>query len=111
MIPHDLANALVTVLGVLMIAFIIFLLTAPVIRIILKNSAKEKTVNAKVCDKFKGQRFSKYAGNGTVEEYFVVFEIEGKKKRFLVSNFSYDGYNINETGMLTYKGDRLIDFK
>jgi hypothetical protein len=40
----------------------------------------------------------------------VTFSAEGKRLSFYVSAFSYAGYTINESGMLTYKGDRLIGF-
>lgn len=111
MTAHDFANNLVTVLGMLVAAFTVFILVAPVIRMVAKSYSKKKTVPAIVHDKYKGQRFSKYAGSGTVEEYFIVFEFNGKKKSFRVSDFSYNGYQVKDKGMLTYKGDTLIDFK
>ena len=70
-----------------------------------------KTVKAVVIDKNIVKTFSKYSGNGKYEKYVVVFSIEGKKKSFYVSQFSYDGYRINEKGTLKYKGDKLIEFK
>lgn len=111
MIIANILNALLPIVGALLITFIVVLIIAVVVRTVMKNNAKEVTVQATVCDKHKGQRFSKYAGGGTVEEYFVVFDIGSQKKRFLVSDFSFNGYNINDTGMLTYQGDRLISFK
>jgi hypothetical protein len=70
-----------------------------------------KTVNAVVIDKHIIESFSKYAGNGKKEKYVIVFSVDGKKKSFYVSGFSYGGYRVNEKGKLTYKGDRLISFE
>lgn len=70
-----------------------------------------KTVKAVVIDKNKVKTFSKYSGNGRREKYVIVFSIGGKKKSFYVSQFSYNGYRVNEKGTLKYKGDKLIEFK
>ena len=78
----------------------------------LKNcTAPIKTVNAVVIDKNTIETFSKYSGNGKTEKYVIVFSVNGKKKSFYVSQFSYNGYRINEKGTLKYKGDKLIEFK
>lgn len=70
-----------------------------------------KTVQAIVVDKQIIEAFSKYSGNGKHEKYVIVFSVNGKKKSFYVSQFSYGGYHVNEKGTLTYKGDKLIEFK
>ena len=70
-----------------------------------------QTVPAVVIDKHTVERFSRHAGNGKSTEYIVVFSINGRKKAFTVSEFSYGGYRRNESGTLTYCGDRLISFK
>ena len=41
---------------------------------------------------------------------FVIY-FNDKKKSFYVSQFSYNGYRVNERGTLKYKGDKLIEFK
>lgn len=48
--------------------------------------------------------------NGKVIKYAVTFEFQKKRKSFYVSELSYKGYRKGEKGMLTYRGDRLIDF-
>ena len=73
--------------------------------------APVKTVKALVVDKQIIETFSKYSGNGKHEKYVIVFSVNGKKKSFYVSQFSYSGYRVNEEGALTYKGDKLIEFK
>ena len=78
----------------------------------VKNQcAPIKTVKAVVIDKNKVEAFSKYSGNGKAGKYVIVFSVGNKKKSFYVSQFSYNGYRINEKGTLKYKGDKLIDFK
>lgn len=68
------------------------------------------TVEAVVVDKHTIEHFSKYSGNGKSQKYVVAFLVDGKKKAFYVSQFSYGGYRVNQKGKLKYKGDRLIDF-
>ena len=80
-------------------------------RTIKNRYASVKTVKAVVIDKHIVENFSKYSGNGKNEKYVIVFSVDGKKKSFYVSQFSYNGYRVNEKGLLKYKGDRLIEFK
>lgn len=80
------------------------------IKAVKTKYAPVKTVEAVVLDKHITQTFSKYAGNGKQEKYIVVFSVDGKKKAFSVSQFSYGGYRVNEKGTLKYKGDQLISF-
>ena len=81
------------------------------VKIIKNRCAPVQTVPAVVLNKQTNKSFSKYAGNGAHEKYVVVFSVDGKKKAFYVSQFSYGGYKKGEKGTLTYKGERLIDFK
>ena len=98
------ANSLVIGLGI----WVAVRLTVKVIR---NRYAPAKSVKAAVVDKQKLETFSKYAGNGKQVKYAVIFSVNGKKKAFYVSEFSYGGYRIGEKGTLKYKGDRLIDFR
>ena len=82
-----------------------------IVRTIKNRYTPIKTVKAVVIDKNKVETFSKYSGNGKAEKYVIVFSVNGKKKSFYVSQFSYNGYRINEKGTLKYKGDKLIEFK
>lgn len=79
-------------------------------RVWKNHRAPVRTVPAVVIDKHRAEVFSQYSGNGKREKYVVVFSVEGKKQAFYVSKFSYDGYQINEKGQLTYQGNKLIDF-
>lgn len=75
-----------------------------------KYHAPVQTVPAEVIGKHRAESFSQYAGNGKRERYVVVFSVDGKKKAFFVSPFSYEGYYLHEKGQLTYRGERIIDF-
>ena len=65
---------------------------------------------ATVVHKQTVETFSKYSGTGKHVKYAVTFSVNGKNRSFYVSGFSYNGYRKGDTGILTYKGDRLISF-
>ena len=106
--PENISNIVIIslFLGVGVLAVVSLLVKA-----VKNRCAPIKTVKAVVIDKNKVETFSKYSGNGKSEKYVIVFSVKGKKKSFYVSQFSYNGYRINEKGTLKYKGDKLIDFK
>ena len=82
-----------------------------IVRTIKNRYAPIKKVKAVIIDKNKIESFSKYSGSGQTEKYVIVFSVNGKKKSFYVSQFSYNGYKVNEKGILKYKGHKLISFK
>ena len=86
-------------------------LVSVLVKAVKNRYAPIKTVKAVVIDKNKVETFSRYSGTGKSEKYVIVFSVNGKKKSFYVSQFSYNGYRINDKGTLKYKGDRLIEFK
>lgn len=106
--PENISNIVIIslFLGVGVLAVVSLLVKA-----VKNRCAPIKTVKAVVIDKNKVEYFSKYSGTGKSEKYVIVFSVNGKKKSFYVSQFSYNGYRINEKGTLKYKGDKLIDFK
>ena len=106
--PENISNIVIIslFLGVGVLAVVSLLVKA-----VKNRCAPIKTVKAVVIDKNKVENFSKYSGTGKSEKYVIVFSVGGKKKSFYVSQFSYNGYRINEKGTLKYKGDKLIDFK
>ena len=105
--PENIASM---ALPVLLTAIWVFVIIRIIIKAIRNKHAPVKTVPAVVIDKHIVEAFSKYSGNGKSEKYVVVFSAGGKKKSFYVSQFSYNGYKINEKGLLRYKGDKLIGF-
>ena len=81
------------------------------IKTVKAKHAPIKSVKAVVIDKHIVETFNKYSGNGKHDKYVVVFSVDGKKKSFYVSQFSFKEYSVNEKGTLTYKADKLIEFK
>lgn len=73
--------------------------------------APVRSVKAQVIGKNTVESFSKTGPGGKRIRYVVIFEAEGKRRSFYVSEFSYRGYRKAERGTLTYKGDRLIGFE
>lgn len=106
--PQNIASIVVLSLfvGISVFAFVSLL-----VKLIKNRVAPIRTVKAVVLDKQKVEIFSKYSGTGKREKYVVVYSVDGKKKSFYVSQFSYGGYRLNEKGTLKYQGDKLIDFK
>ncbi len=81
---------------------------------ILKNFiSKKKTTDAVGIDKqsYKKQIYSKQQAPYTNTEYIITFLCGNKKKNFMVSELSYISYTVNQKGKLTYKGDKIINFK
>ena len=98
------------VMGLFFIGIWLLASVAIVIKQIRNKCAPIKSVHAVVVDKQIVESFSKYAGDGKHKKYVIIFSANNKKLSFYVSAFSYEGYRINEKGILKYKGDRLIDF-
>lgn len=106
--PENISNIVIITLfvGIGVLAMVSIL-----VRLVKNRYAPIKTVQAVVIDKNKVETFSKYSGNGKSKKYVIVFSIDGMKKSFYVSELSYNGYRVNEKGILKYKGYKLIEFK
>ena len=89
------------------IAYVV-LMVVVLARLLRSRFGSVKTVKAEVVGKQTVEQFSKYGGKKV--RYVVNFLVDGRKKSFYVSEFSYNGYRKGERGQLTYRGDRLIDF-
>jgi len=98
------------ILGYLFLAVFGIAFVAYIVRFLRDKCSPVKTVKAIVVHKQTVETFSKYSGNGTHKKYSVTFQTENKKLSFFVSDFSYRGYKVNETGTLKYKGRKIIDF-
>ena len=103
-------NLVSVILMALFLGLWVVAMVSLLIRAVKNKCAPVKTVSAIVIDKHIVETFSKYSGNGKHQKYVIVFSVEGKKKSFYVSQFSYGGYRVNEKGTLKYKGDKLIGF-
>jgi len=95
---------------ILFTALWLFVIIKLAVRAIRNRTAPVKSVKATVVDKQKIEHFSKYSGTGKGARYVVVFFAEGKKLSFYVSEFSWRGYHVRDTGTLQYRGDKLIGF-
>jgi hypothetical protein len=81
---------------------------------LLKGKLSETTeVLAVVADKqcYEKQIYSKGQAPFAKKEYIITFLCGKRKLHFEVSEFSYNGYTVDQKGILKYKGTRLIDFK
>lgn len=78
-------------------------------RIVKKSCAPVKSVKAELCEKYSYETVSQHQVASRV--YVLVFEADGKRLSFNVSEFSYGGYKVKKKGTLKYKGDRLISFR
>ena len=96
--------------GIISVAIILILLALYLVSFLRSRYGKVKTANATVVHKQTVETFSKYSGNGTHTKYCVTFQMGDKRRSFYVSEFSYRGYKIGESGILNYKGSRIIDF-
>ncbi len=82
-----------------------------VFRFVKSRCAQVRTVKAVVADKYKNEAVSRMQGTFKSNTFIVVFSVGKKKLSFAVSEFSFANYRVGKKGTLTYKGDRLIDFK
>ena len=104
-------NLASNVVGIVFFSLWIVACVFLVIKFVRNRLAPVKTVKGQVTNKHRQEVFSKYSGTGKKYKYVVVFSAEGKSLSFYVSEFSYNGYKVKEKGTLTYKGNRLINFK
>ena len=82
-----------------------------VLRFIRSRYAKVRSVKAVITDKYKNEPVSRIQGTFKSVTYTVVFSVGTKKLAFDVSEYSFSNFRVGKKGTLTYKGDRLIDFK
>lgn len=84
-------------------------------RLIACIYGKEKTVDAIIVDKkcCKKRIYRKSEAPFLKKEYIAVFLSVPKEKRlcFKISENTYKSCALNQKGSLTYKGNRVIDFK
>lgn len=98
------------ILRYVFLAFGFLILIRLIVKLWRNHFAPVTVAEATVIHKQTVELFSKYSGTGKHTKYAVTFLVDGKKRSFYVSSFSYQGYRKGDTGTLTYKGDRLIKF-
>lgn len=106
-IMPTITNIIIILVALLLWVLLIVGLTLKMLR---RRNAPVVSVKAVVVDCRREEVFSKYAGSGKTYKYLVVFSAEGKKLSFYVSEFSFRQYQTKRSGILKYKGDRLLDF-
>ena len=92
-------------LGLSLVCIVVY-----IVKFLQDRCSPVKTAKATVVHKQTVETFSKYSGNGKHVRYSVTFQIDSKKRSFYVSEFSYRGYKVNESGTLKYRGSRIVDF-
>ena len=98
------------IVGYVFLGLCLLCIAVYIARFLRDRVSPVKTVKATVVHKQTVETFSKYAGNAVHKKYAVTFRTENKKLSFYVSEFSYGGYKVNETGTLKYKGSKIVDF-
>ncbi len=75
--------------------------------------SKEKTLEGIVIDKqsYDKRVYGKNRAPFSKKEYVITFLCGKRKLYFDVSELSYKNYRLNQKGELTYRGNKLIDFK
>lgn len=106
-----LQNYLADIFNCLAVIFFVICWSLIVLRFIKSRFAKVRTIKAVVVDKYKNEPVSRIQGTFKGVTYTVVFSVGKKKLAFNVSDFSYANFRVGKKGTLTYKGDRLIEFK
>lgn len=106
----EIYEMVVKIIGIALICGVFLLIGAVYVRNFKAMFGVAKTVDATVVKKYRVDEFSKYSGTGQKYRYVVVFEAGKKFLRLNVSEFAYSGYRVNEKGVLTYKGNRVVDF-
>ncbi len=83
-----------------------------VMKIVKNTLSAQKSVNAMVIEKqsFSQQILSKTQAPRVQQKFVIIFMTESKKLSFYVSPFTYNSIKEKQSGILTYKGDKLIDF-
>lgn len=84
-----------------------------IIKLTINLFSKEKSIKAIVVDKqsYDEQIYRKSQAPFEKKKYVITFQCGNKHRYFDVSELSYNGYRVNQKGILRYKGSQLIDFK
>ncbi len=102
----NIVNFVFVLIGIVIIICIIA-------KIFSNHVFNEKEVKAMVINMqcYNKQIYGKIQAPYIKKQHVITFQCGNKKRHFDVSELSYGNYKINQTGILKYKGRRLIDFK
>lgn len=87
---------------------IIILFSYVIINFILDNTALKEEKDAVLVDKIIDSFID--SNNILTENYVLIFKINDKNKKLVVSYQTYQKYKINDKGILTYKRNKFLDF-
>lgn len=68
------------------------------------------SVRAMVVDKYTTQPTPNTYGNFTPVGYVVVFQVGNERLAFNVSEYSFNNYMVNMSGILRFSGNAIVDF-
>lgn len=94
-------------------ALFIVIWTGICIKVFSSAYSKEKSVPASIVSKnlYRPPVYRKSQAPFEKCEYVITFLIGGTKKDFKTDKVSFDGYDIGQKGILTYKGSKIINFE
>lgn len=87
---------------------IIILFSYVIINFILDNTALKEEKDAVLVDKIIDSFID--SNNILTENYVLIFKINDKNKKLVVSYQTYQKYKINDKGILTYKRNKFLGF-
>ena len=87
---------------------IIILFSYVIINFILDNTALKEEKDAVLVDKIIDSFID--SNNILTENYVLIFKINDKNEKLVVSYQTYQKYKINDKGILTYKRNKFLDF-
>lgn len=106
-------NIFGNIINLFFISFGAIALLGIIIKVITNIFSKEKSIKAIIVDKQSYDKtiYRKNDAPYVVKKYIITFNCEDKKRYFEVSELSYKNYKMNQKGILTYKRNRIIDFR
>ena len=106
-------NLFSTVINCLFCILALVIFIGIFIRVFKGRVSKTVELPAVVVNKqrYEKEVYSKMAIPKIKRECIVTFLCGSKRLSFEVSEYSYDGLELNQEGILTYKGSQFLDFK
>ncbi len=90
----------------IIVAFLAYI----IINFRMDENAPEETVNAKLVKK-EVSSYCPDPNQGIINtDYILTFDIGGKRKIFATTYSVYEQYEENQTGKLTYKRNKFVNF-
>ncbi len=105
-------NNISSIINLIFALFAAFISISIIVRRCVNRFSKIREVNAEVIKKERyAETVIRMKRPTQVYRNVVTFMCSDKKRTFYVSEFSYDGYNVGECGILRYRADEIVDFE